>query len=211
MNWIRTRFGRAKFGGTPETLIALSPVSGIIVAVGFGSVVAPTRFTGNPLLAVTVFSVCIAPVSTAGARALTVDRGSIAGAAERPGESIENHWYTQGAQDTFHTALIPVGVLGVASVFLDFSVSGSLMAIYVGSFLMGVFAVAFGLRRLRDSGIVDNRRRQLREQHGLSQQKLADALRLSRQTVISIEKGRYTLPCPWRSSWPNASPAASRT
>ncbi|MBI8990171.1 MULTISPECIES: hypothetical protein [Corynebacterium] len=151
MNGTRTRFGRAKFGGTPKTLIALSLVSGIIVAVGFGSVVALTRFTGNPLLAVTVSSVCIAPVSTAGAWALMVDRGSIAGAVERPGESIENHWYAQAAQDTFHTALISVGVLGVASVFWDFSVSGSLMAIYVGSFLMGVFAVAFGLRKLRES------------------------------------------------------------
>ncbi|MBI8990172.1 helix-turn-helix transcriptional regulator [Corynebacterium sp. CCM 8863] len=39
--------------------------------------------------------------------------------------------------------------------------------------------------------MVDNRLRQLREQHGLSQQKLADALGVSRQTVISIEKGRY--------------------
>jgi len=38
---------------------------------------------------------------------------------------------------------------------------------------------------------VDNHLRQLRQEHGLSQQKLADALGVSRQTVISIEKGRY--------------------
>ena len=38
---------------------------------------------------------------------------------------------------------------------------------------------------------MDNRLRQIRQQHGLSQQKLADALGVSRQTVISIEKGRY--------------------
>ena len=38
---------------------------------------------------------------------------------------------------------------------------------------------------------MDNHRRQLRQEHGLSQQKLADALGVSRQTVISIEKGRY--------------------
>lgn len=30
-----------------------------------------------------------------------------------------------------------------------------------------------------------------REQRGLSQQKLADALGVSRQTVISLEKGRF--------------------
>ncbi|RRD45617.1 helix-turn-helix transcriptional regulator [Tessaracoccus sp. OH4464_COT-324] len=36
-----------------------------------------------------------------------------------------------------------------------------------------------------------NRLAQLRQEHGLSQQKLADLLGVSRQTVISIEKGRF--------------------
>ena len=38
---------------------------------------------------------------------------------------------------------------------------------------------------------MDNNLKSLREQHGLSQQKLADAVGVSRQTIISIEKGRY--------------------
>ena len=38
---------------------------------------------------------------------------------------------------------------------------------------------------------MDNNLKSLREQHGLSQQKLAEALGVSRQTIISIEKGRY--------------------
>ena len=38
---------------------------------------------------------------------------------------------------------------------------------------------------------MDNNLKTLREQHGLSQQKLADVLGVSRQTIISIEKGRY--------------------
>ena len=38
---------------------------------------------------------------------------------------------------------------------------------------------------------MDNNLKSLREQHGLSQQKLADALGVTRQTIISIEKGRY--------------------
>ena len=38
---------------------------------------------------------------------------------------------------------------------------------------------------------MDNNLKTLREQHGLSQQKLADALGVSRQNIISIEKGRY--------------------
>ncbi|MBD1593988.1 helix-turn-helix transcriptional regulator [Arthrobacter sp. S1_S22] len=40
----------------------------------------------------------------------------------------------------------------------------------------------------------------LRREHGWSQQKLADALGVSRQTVISIEKGRFdpSLPLAFR-------------
>jgi putative transcriptional regulator len=37
-----------------------------------------------------------------------------------------------------------------------------------------------------------NRVRQLRTDHGLSQAGLADALDVSRQTINSIEQGRYT-------------------
>ncbi|PNI09086.1 transcriptional regulator [Arthrobacter sp. AFG7.2] len=41
---------------------------------------------------------------------------------------------------------------------------------------------------------------ELRKEHGWSQQKLADALGVSRQTVISIEKGRFdpSLPLAFR-------------
>ena len=38
---------------------------------------------------------------------------------------------------------------------------------------------------------MNNNLKAYREQQGLSQQKLADALGVSRQTIISIEKGRY--------------------
>lgn len=38
---------------------------------------------------------------------------------------------------------------------------------------------------------MQNRLKELRAERGLSQQTLADALGVSRQTVISIEKGRF--------------------
>lgn len=38
---------------------------------------------------------------------------------------------------------------------------------------------------------MDNNLKAFRESSGLSQQKLADALGVSRQTIISIEKGRF--------------------
>ena len=37
-----------------------------------------------------------------------------------------------------------------------------------------------------------NRLEQLRKQRGISQEELADALQVSRQTVGSLENGRYT-------------------
>ena len=47
-----------------------------------------------------------------------------------------------------------------------------------------------------------NRIRELRQQHGLSQEQLAKQLDVSRQTVISIEKGRFdpSLPLAFRIS-----------
>lgn len=38
---------------------------------------------------------------------------------------------------------------------------------------------------------MDNNLKAFRAKAGLSQQKLADALSVSRQTIISVEKGRY--------------------
>ncbi|KYG59933.1 helix-turn-helix transcriptional regulator [Planococcus maritimus] len=38
---------------------------------------------------------------------------------------------------------------------------------------------------------MDNRLKELREAHGYSQDQLAKQLGVSRQTIISIEKGRY--------------------
>jgi len=38
---------------------------------------------------------------------------------------------------------------------------------------------------------LENRLRELREQHGLTQEDLAVRVNVSRQTIISLEKGKY--------------------
>lgn len=38
---------------------------------------------------------------------------------------------------------------------------------------------------------MENRLRELREQHGLTQEDLAVRVNVSRQTIISLEKGKY--------------------
>ena len=42
-----------------------------------------------------------------------------------------------------------------------------------------------------EAGRLKNRLEQLRKQRGISQEELADALQVSRQTVGSLENGRY--------------------
>ncbi len=38
---------------------------------------------------------------------------------------------------------------------------------------------------------MENRLRELREQHGITQEELAALVKVSRQTIISLEKGKY--------------------
>jgi len=38
---------------------------------------------------------------------------------------------------------------------------------------------------------LENRLRELREQHGITQEELAARVKVSRQTIISLEKGKY--------------------
>ncbi|MDK8671359.1 hypothetical protein [Corynebacterium sp. MSK195] len=101
-------------------------------------------------MAISIFTAYLTPVASVAAWGLMVDRNTIAGVAERAEESIENHWYTHAAEDTFHPAPVLVGVLGVVSVLRDFSVTRSMLAIYFGASLMITFAATYSLRKWRE-------------------------------------------------------------
>ena len=78
---------------------------------------------------------------------LLVDRDTVEGAIDKPEQSIESRWYALAAQDTVHALLWSVGVMGVASVFVDASVSLGTATIVLGVFLTVVFGVAYFLRK----------------------------------------------------------------
>lgn len=141
-----TRFGRAKFGGSQRLLLSLSAISGLSIAVAFGALVALTKYQEHPSLALAIFTACLAPTCSALVWALLVDRTTITGATLNPENSIETHWYSQAAQDTFHAALVAVGILGLASTFWSFSLTGSQIALADGALLLLVFSASYGLR-----------------------------------------------------------------
>jgi len=143
----RSRFGRAKFGGGPKTLIAVSVAVGLVLSIALSVIVALTVLTENKALAVALFTAFTAPWLIAIVWLLLVDRDTIEGAINKPEQSIESRWYAQAAQDTVHALLWSVGVMGVASVFVDASVSLGTATIVLGVFLFIVFGAAYFLRK----------------------------------------------------------------
>lgn len=147
----RTRFGKSKLGGGQATLIAASLALGIGVAAIFSVIVANTVLTENKPLAIALFLAFTAPILCATFWALLVDRSTVAGAIDKPEDSIESRWYSQAAEDTLHTGLYAIGILGVASVFIDYSVNLGTAVMAVGIFQMVVFGIAYRVRKRKES------------------------------------------------------------
>ena len=138
-----TRFGRPKFGGTQTKLITLSVAAGVGLAAAAGAIVAAFVHDNSPLLAFTVYALCLLPVATTASWLFMVDRSTIRGATPDPENSIESHWYSQASENTLHVMLFGIGGLGVVSSFWDFQVSGSLLTIILGVFVTGTFGISY--------------------------------------------------------------------
>ncbi|MEJ4112853.1 hypothetical protein ACGE24_08080 [Corynebacterium kroppenstedtii] len=146
----RSHIGRPRFGGSEKTLILLSLLCGVSSATALGTIAAWTpTFRAHPLLAIAIITACLAPVLTVTAWGLMVDRRTLDGAVEQPEESIENHWYAQAAEDAFHLALCSVGALGVTSIFWNFSIKASTLAISLGALFTVGFALSYNIHKLR--------------------------------------------------------------
>ena len=138
-----TRFGRPKFDGTQTKLLTLSVASGAGLAAAAGAIVAAFVHDDSPVLAFTVYALCLFPVATAASWGFMVDRSTIRGATPDPENSIESHWYSQASENTLHAMLFGIGGLGVVSTFWEFQVSGTLLTIILGVFVTGTFGISY--------------------------------------------------------------------
>lgn len=147
----RSRFGRSKLGGGQTLLVTMSTIAGLGLSVGFGLLVANIALTHNKPLTAAIFTVCLAPGWTALMWALLVDRNTLAGAIENPKDSVESRWYSQAAEDTLHASLLALGILGVVSVFVDYSVNIGSAVATVAAFYAAVFGSAYFVRKRTES------------------------------------------------------------
>ena len=138
-----TRFGRPKFVGTQTKLITLSVASGVGLAAAAGAIMAAFVHDDSPLLAFTVYALCLLPVATAASWLFMVDRSTIRGATPDPENSIESHWYSQASENTLHAMLFGIGGLGVVSSFWEFQVSGTMLTIILSAFVTGTFGISY--------------------------------------------------------------------
>ncbi|MBE1513736.1 hypothetical protein [Nesterenkonia halotolerans] len=109
----RSRWGRARFGGSSGVLISISLAIGAAISTGAGALFVALGDVERPILAFALMTMMSLPASAALGWALLVDRSTLAGALEKPDDSIESGWYDKAASGAFGDVLL-VGGLGAA-------------------------------------------------------------------------------------------------
>lgn len=149
-NPVRTAWGRARFG--TRTVPAMMPAIplGILLAVLAAVAATLAGFSPQrPLLGAVIVAALMALPMCALAWAFLVDRDSLAGAANRPEESVESRWYDNAAAGAFHDVLIFSG-LGAAVLFLTpLEIEGSLGLLAVSVAAMASTGVRYTVNRRR--------------------------------------------------------------
>ncbi|MGW9404897.1 hypothetical protein ACWGQ2_13145 [Arthrobacter sp. NPDC055585] len=111
----RSKWGRAKFGGSSAQLMTASLAAAVLLSAALGWLFMLLRNGDRPMLAFAVMAVFTLPVSAVLAWAGLVDRSTLAGAIEKPEDSVESAWYEKAASGAF-TDILLVGGLGCAAV-----------------------------------------------------------------------------------------------
>ncbi|MGD6978664.1 hypothetical protein ACQCU5_03370 [Citricoccus zhacaiensis] len=107
----RSVWGRARCGGSPTTLLVVALIVGVLISAGLGGLFLVLGTAENPMFAFWVVFVITLPVSAALGWAVLVDRSTLAGALDKPEDSIESAWYDKAASGAFGDILL-VGGLG---------------------------------------------------------------------------------------------------
>jgi hypothetical protein len=143
----RTKWGRMKFGTGRTPAMALAIPAGMVLATAGGLLSVLVGVTeSNPALGFWVFTSCLTMPAVALVYVLVVDRDTLEGAAERPGDSIESRWYDQAASGSFMDLIAGLGIASIVLTFIprDFSVDLKLVLPAV----ITVCFASFGIRYL---------------------------------------------------------------
>jgi hypothetical protein len=140
----RTKWGRTRFGGQIPAL-PVAAAGGILLAAAGGWLAAGSGVAGaNPVLGFAVFTACLAMPALALTYALVVDRNSIEGAVERPGESVEGGWYDKAASGSFTDLILVLGAAATVIAFIPADLTMDLRLVLPG--VVALCFVTFGIR-----------------------------------------------------------------
>ncbi|MBF4995298.1 hypothetical protein ITX31_14415 [Arthrobacter gandavensis] len=140
----RSKWGRGRFGGSTSHLMAASLTVGVLVSAALGWLFMVLRNGDRPLLAFGIMAVFTLPIAAVLAWVVLVDRSTVAGALDKPEDSVESVWYDKAASGAF-TDILLVGGLGCAALtFLGTEATAGLVLGGVVAFAM----LDFGARYL---------------------------------------------------------------
>ncbi len=133
----QTRWGKARFGGGSAALLSISLGIGLIVSAGLAWLFLVLGDVERPALAFTLTAVTTLPVTAALGWAVLVNRSTLAGAIERPDDSIESAWYEKAAGAVFGDILLVGGLGATAFAFtkIEAPISWCLAAVVLFSML----------------------------------------------------------------------------
>ena len=139
----KTRWGRARFGGGAVALWSAALGIGLVFSAGLGGLFSWLGGDGNPLLEFTVMAFCTLPVTSAFGWGMLVDRSTLAGAPDKPEESVESAWYDKAASGAFGDILLVGGLGSVAFTFTRLEADPSLALACLVTFAMLDFAARY--------------------------------------------------------------------
>lgn len=145
----RSRWGRARFGGSSAVLISISLGIGAAISAAAGALFVALGDVERPILAFALMATFTFPAAAALGWAVLVDRTTLAGAADKPEDSVESAWYDKAASGAFGDVLL-VGGLGAGGFALTW-IEGPLTWALSGLVLFAMIDFAVRYQRLKNA------------------------------------------------------------